>query len=201
MPVITAVKLQKFKKGVNIYLDGKYAFGLDLENFVKFGLKVGSVVSDERVTEVTKKAEFQKALDRLIMFATLRPRSEKEIKDWMIRKKVNESLKKSLIDRINNLDLLNDRKFARWWVDQRIAFKSKSLRDLDYELRNKGIAKEIISEVLAETEIDELGSAKRLIEKNYYKWSRFSGSIARQKKSVFLARKGFTWDIIKRVIK
>jgi regulatory protein len=198
MSVISAVKPQKFKKRVNIYLDGKFAFGLDLESFVRFGLKVGGELSEERVTEITKKAEFQKTLDRLLMFATLRPRSEKEINDWMIRKKVNENIKESLVDRIRNLELLDDRKFARWWVDQRVTFKSKSLRDLDYELRNKGITKDIITEILAETEVDELGSAKKLIEKNNYKWSRFSGSIARQKMRIFLARKGFTWDVIKR---
>jgi regulatory protein len=198
MPVITAVKTQKFKRRVNIYLDGKYAFGLDLENFLKFGLKVGYELSEGQIAEITKKAEFQKILDRLLMFATLRPRSEKEINDWMKRKRVNESIKMGLLEKINDLDLLNDRKFAKWWVDQRISFKNKSLRDLEYELRNKGIAKDVISEVLDKTEVDELGSAKKLIEKNNYKWSGFSGSIARQKKRAFLARKGFTWDAIKR---
>jgi regulatory protein len=198
MPVITAVKTQKFKRGVNIYLDEKFAFGLDLENFLKFGLKVGHELSEGQITEITKKNEFQKILDRLLMYTTLRPRSEKEISDWMKRKRVSESIKKDLLEKISNLDLLNDRKFAKWWVDQRLTFKNKSLRDLEYELRNKGIAKDVISETIGETEVDELGSAKKLIEKNYYKWSRFSGNIARQKKRAFLARKGFTWDAIKR---
>jgi len=199
MPFITAVKIQKFKKRVNIYLDGKFAFGLDLESFVRFGLKVGGKLSEEQVNEITKKAEFQKVLDRLLIFATLRPRSEKEIHNWMIRKKVNENIKKGLIDRIKNLDLLDDRKFARWWVDQRVAFKNKSSRDLDYELRSKGVAKDIIKEILAETQVDELGSAKHLIEKNSYKWSHFSGIIAIRKKRIFLARKGFTWDVIRKL--
>jgi len=198
MSVISAFKPQKFKNRVNIYLDGEFGFGLDLENFVKLGLKVGQELSEKEMVEITKKAEFQKALDRLLMFAMLRPRSEKEINDWMIRKKVNKNIIKSLLERISDLDLLNDRKFAGWWVDQRITFKNKSLRDLEYELKNKGIAKDVIFEVLDETEVDELGSARKLIEKNNYKWSRFPGSISRQKKKIYLARKGFSWDTIKK---
>jgi len=40
MPVITSIKAQKNQKRVNIYLDGKFSFGLDLENFMKLQLKV-----------------------------------------------------------------------------------------------------------------------------------------------------------------
>ena len=69
MPSITAIKPQKSKNRINIYLDGKFGFGLDLENFVKFGLKVEQELSEERIIEITKKAEFQKVFDRILFFA------------------------------------------------------------------------------------------------------------------------------------
>ena len=40
MPIITAIKSQKKKERVNVYLDDKFGFGIDLENFIKLGLKV-----------------------------------------------------------------------------------------------------------------------------------------------------------------
>ena len=162
------------------------------------GLKVGQELSEERIIEITNKAEFQKVLDRLLFFATLRPKSEKEVRDWMNRKKVNEDFKRTLIDKITKLDLLNDEKFAHWWVEQRLQFKFKSKRELVQELKIKGINKDVISKVLSETEVDEVGAAKKLIEKNIYKWSRFPKNIAGQKMRIFLARKGFGWEVIKK---
>jgi len=60
MPVITQIKSQKNKKRVNVYLDGKYGFGIDLENFMKMGLKVEQELSEKEISEILKKAEFQK---------------------------------------------------------------------------------------------------------------------------------------------
>ena len=142
MPTITSVKPQKGKGRVNVYLDDKFGFGLDLENFVKLGLTVGRDLTDSEVDEIIQKNEFQKIYSRLINFATVRPRSEKEIENWFKRKKVEESLINKLHDRLERLELTGDEKFAKWWVEQRIAFKNKSMREITAELRLKGIERE-----------------------------------------------------------
>src|SRR3990167_1416839 len=168
MPSITAIKPQKNGRRVNIYLDGKFGFGIDIENFVKLGLKVEQELSDTEIEGIVKKAEFLKTLDKLLRFGTLRPRSEKELKDWLKRKKVHESLTEELFNRLNRLDLVDDKKFAEWWIDQRQNFRPKAKRILNMELRMKGIKKEIIEELLGETEIDEVKIAKELLEKKAY---------------------------------
>lgn len=199
MSVITSIKLQKIKKRVNIYLDGKFGFGLDLENFVKLGLKVGMNLSDEKVIEIAKKSEYQKTFDRILFFAALRPRSEKEVKNWMIRKKISDDLKKTLIEKLRKLDLLDDEKFTKWWIEQRLAFKNKSLKDLNYELVGKGVDKEIIRKVLNEIEIDEEKIARELLERKSYRWRGLGKLDKKRKISEFLARKGFKWSVIKKI--
>ena len=92
MPVITSIKAQKNQKRVNINLDGKFGFGLGLENFMKLGLKVNQELMQEEINEIIKKAEFQKCLDKTINFAMVRPRSVKEVKDYFRRKEVPESI-------------------------------------------------------------------------------------------------------------
>src|SRR4030042_2523623 len=134
MSVITSIKPQKNNKRVNIYLDGKFGFGIDLENFVKLGLKVEQSLEDEEIKKIIKKAEFQKTYDYLLKFAMLRPRSEKEIKDWFRRKKTPERLYEDLFSKLKELDLIDDEKFAMWWVEQRLAFRNKFKRDLDWIL-------------------------------------------------------------------
>ena len=200
MPIITAIKPQKSKRRVNIYLDGKFGFGLDLESFMKLGLKVEDEITEDEIEEIVKKANFQKTLDKLLRFVMLRPRSEKEIRLWLKKYKIHESLFMELFNRLKRLDLIDDQKFARWWVEQRMSFRPKSKRILNNELRIKGLNKNIIEDVLSEIEIDEIKIAKKLLEKKKYKWEKLPILEARKKMGDFLARKGFAWDKVKKAI-
>jgi len=201
MPVITSIKPQKNNKRLNIYIDNKFAFGLDLDNFVKFHLKVDQELDEKQINKIIKEAEFKKILDKLLNFATLRPRSEKEIKDYLKRKKSPESITEELFKRLNNLELIDDTEFARWWVEQRQSFSPKTKRVLSNELRIKGIDREIIKEILEETEIDEEKIAKELIIKKMYKWEKLDDKIRRQKITQYLAGRGFDWNTIGKVVK
>jgi regulatory protein len=200
MPIITKIKPQKNKKRVNIYLDDKFGFGLGLENFVRLGLKAGEIVTETEIEEILKKAEFQKILDKLLRFATLRPRSEKEINIWLRKHKVHQSIISDLFNKLKRLNLLDDKKFAEWWVEQRMNFRPKSRRIINYELKSKGINKNIIEDVLSEVEIDEGKIAKEMLTKKIYKWEKLPRLEARRKMGEFLARKGFGWSVIKDTI-
>lgn len=200
MPIITAIKPQKSKKRVNIHLDDKFGFGIDLENFIKLGLKVEQELSEEEIEKIIKKAEFQKVYDKVIRFANLRPRSEKEINDWLRKYKVHKSIHKELFNRLKRLNMLNDKKFAQWWVEQRLSFRPRGKRALAAELWQKGIDRDLIKEVLDETKVDEEKIALNLLKKRNYKWKSLNKLEARKKMSEFLARKGFNWEIIKRTI-
>jgi regulatory protein len=200
MPIITSVKPQKNGKRLNIYLDGQFGFGIDLENFVKGELKMDKHLTDEEVIKIVKKAEFQKTFDKIVRFATVRPRSEKEITDWLKRKKVHESLHEELFNRLKHLELLDDAKFAVWWIDQRTTFRPKGKRALESELMQKGVNREVIKEVLSDSPIDEEKMARGLMEKNAYKWKNLPKLEAKQKKIRFLASKGFNWDLIEKLV-
>jgi regulatory protein len=200
MAVITKIKPQTNKKRVNIYLDNKFGFGLDLESLVTLSLREGTELTEKEIEKIVRKAEFQKVYEKIVRFATLRPRSEKEVKDWLKKHKVYKSLHKELFNRLNRLDLLDDKKFAQWWIGQRTAFRPRGKRALSTELRQKGIDKELINEALDEIKIDEEKIARELLEKKKYKWGKLAKLEARKKMSGFLARKGFGWGIIKKVI-
>ena len=200
MPTITSIKQQKNKSRVNVYLDDKFGFGIDLDNFVLLHLKVDQELTEKEVEEIVKKAEFQKTLDKLYRFCTVRPRSEKEVADWFHRKKVHSSLFPKLLKKLKNLDLLDDEKFAHWWVEQRQAFRPKAKRILNNELRIKGIKQDIIDNVLGEIKIDEEKMACELVEKKAYKWKNLEPRIRKQKISQYLAGKGFSWEVIEKVV-
>jgi regulatory protein len=200
MAVVTFIKPQKKSGRVNVYLDGKFGFGIDLDNFVKLGLKVEQQLSEEEVSEIIKKAEFQKTLDKLLHFAMVRPRSEKEFKDWFKRKRVHESLHKELFEKLKHFELLDDEAFAKWWIEQRVAFRPKPKRILTQELVLKGIKKEIIENVLANFNEDEEKLAKETINKNLYRWQGLSKRERNQKMAQFLQRKGFNWETARKLL-
>jgi len=200
MAVITQIKPQKKAGRVNIYLDGKFAFGIDLDNFLKLNLKVEQSLTDEEVENIVKKAEFQKTLEKVLRFSMVRPRSRKEIKGWFKRKKVHEGLHSELFEKLEHFDLVDDEKFARWWIEQRQNFKPKPKRILNQELKVKGIGDEIILKVLGEVELDESKMAKEQLDKNMYRWQGFEGREKRQKSAQFLLRKGFSWETVKKLL-
>jgi regulatory protein len=198
--LITKVEPQKNKKRVNIYLDGKFGFGLDLENYAKLRLEAGQQLTEREIEEIVKKSQYKVVFDKLINYATLRPRSEKEIETWFGRHKIHKSLRSKSRNKLKKLGLIGDEKFSQWWVEQRLQFKSKSKRELRSELYVKGVGKEIIEDVLENAGVDETKSAKRLVEKNMYKWQKFSGFDKRKRISAYLARKGFSWSVITKVV-
>jgi len=201
MSVITSVTAQKNQKRVNIFIDGEYSFAIDLDNFVCLGLKVNQELTQEEINEIIKKSEFQKCLDKTINFAMVRPRSIKEVKDYFRRKEVPESIHEEIFKRLEKLELVDDQKFAKWWVEQRLAFKLKSKKDLTFELRQKGISGQTIKNVLDDSEIDEVKIAKKLVAKKSYKWQKYNEKIRRQKISQYLVGKGFGWDVINSALK
>jgi len=201
MPVITSIKQQKRKSRVNVYLDDEFGFGIDLDNFVLLHLKVDQELTQEEVEKIVRKAEFQKTLDKLLRFAMVRPRSEKEVRDYFKRKQVHESIAGELFGKLKHFELLDDLKFAKWWVEQRQNFRPKPKRILTQELMMKGIKKEIINKILGEEEVDEEKLAKGILEKKAYKWNNLPTREAKQKMSQYLTGKGFRWDVIEKVVK
>ena len=211
MPEVTLLKPQKDGKRVNVYLDGVFGFGIDLDNLVISHIKIGTVLTDEEVEKIVRKAEFQKTLDKLLKFAMVRPRSEKEIRDWLKGKKasgpggplargVHESMWKDLFEKLKHFELLDDAKFAKWWVDQRQIFRPKAKRILNQELRIKGIEQETINKTLEETPIDEEKMARDLLSKRAYKWEGLDARATKQKKFQYLAGKGFDYEIVNKIL-
>ena len=141
-----------------------------------------------------KKLRNEDVWNRLLKFVSFRPRSEKEVSEWLQKKKVGKAIK--YIKRLKGVELLDDKKFAEWFVESRMRSRPRSKRFMIYELRIKGIAKEISDEVMEESGLDEVEMAKRLVEKNSFRWVGLEEKKRKEKIRLFLERQGFVYDII-----
>ena len=102
-----------------------------------------------------------------------------------------------VISELNELNYLDDNKFARSWIRSRMESRPGSRDKIIWELRAKGVGDEVIAEVLDEEypPEDEVRVARMLAAKR-----------ARQQNSTrksihdYLRRRGFGYDVISRAL-
>lgn len=201
MPRITHIKPQKDKSRFNIYLDGKFAFGLDALVIVGENLKTGQEISLEKVQALIAANELQKYLDRVFNFLSYRPRSKKEIINYLARKKVGGETEKIILQKLTRLNYINDLAFAKWWLEQRQTFRPEGKRLLKLELKRKGVSDEIIAEVLSTgPELDSEQLARQVLKKKIRLLQRYPWKEAFKKALGLLLRRGFDYQTAKSVI-
>ena len=71
---------------VNVFINGKYSFSLDVAQVVDFGVKIGRVLSETELEEMKRASEFGKAYQRALEWVLVRPRSVRELKDYLKRR-------------------------------------------------------------------------------------------------------------------
>lgn len=76
----------KNENRVNVFVNGKYSFSLDISQLVDFHLKKGQVISAEQLVEYKKASEFGKMYQRTLEWVLTRPRSVRETRDYLRRK-------------------------------------------------------------------------------------------------------------------
>src|SRR5438067_1557035 len=98
--------------------------------------------------------EFDTYLSKTLRFLGYRSRSEKEIRDYLVKKTVSTVVIERIIARLYEYKYLNDEEFARMWINNRTSYKPRSTFFIKMELKKKGIPSEIIEKILHNLEID-----------------------------------------------
>lgn len=202
---ITSISIQKKDKNrINVMVDGKYRFSLDVFQLVDLGIKVGADYTDEQLTNLEQESQFGKVYGRALEYSLMRPHSAREVRDYLYRKtrptrtKTGEvrpgiptEVTTRVFDRLVEKGYVDDEKFARYWVDNRSLRKGASKRKLSSELSSKGVERSIIERLLSESERTDENELQKIIEK---KRSKYPDN---QKFMMYLARQGFSYDDIK----
>lgn len=193
---ISSIKQQvKNPERASIFVDGKYAFSLSLNELVAEKLKIGQEIDEPEQKRLKKLSDDGKLKARALEWVMTRPRSIREFKDYMFRKKAEPDLADRLIAEFSERRYLDETNFANWLIDMRRR-QGKSERAIRAELSKKGVVREIMQEA-TEDSGDELARLKAIVAKK--------GGLPRyradpRKLMQYLARKGFSYDDIKRAM-
>jgi regulatory protein len=190
---ITDLVPQRRKKDrVNVHINGEYAFSLAM--ITAAGLRRGQDISPEDIDRLRAEDNYERAKQSAFNFVSYRPRSKSELRKNLIRKKYDENSIERVVARLVELEMLDDKAFARYWVEQRETFRPRSRRALSYELYQKGVQREIVDEVVGE--IDEDAAAYRAGLQKAHRWANLPKDKFRHDMNRFLQRRGFNYSII-----
>ncbi len=123
---------------------------------------------------------------------TGRARSRRELADKLAQKNVPDELATRLLDRFEEVGLVDDAAFARTWVEDRHTSRGLAPRALAQELRRKGVDDEVAREALDQIDGDEQeATARALVRKKLRSLERFDEPTRTRRLVGLLARKGY----------
>lgn len=207
MKVTGITAQQKDKDRVNIMIDGKYRFSLDIFQVGDLGIRMGREYSEEELIALEEESQFGKLYMRTLEYCLMRPHSSREVRDYLYRKTrdtrtktgavkkgVTPELTERVFDKLSQKGYINDEKFTKFWVENRNLKKGTSFRKLTAELRAKGVDQSIIEQHLTDSSRSDEDELRKVIVK---KQGRYSDP---QKFMQYLARQGFSYDDIKEAL-
>lgn len=143
-------------------------------------------------------------LNKAYFFLKFRPRSEKEVRDYLYKKIKSKHWSRDdaekIIEELKEEELIDDKKFVDWFVRARTTLKPKGQRLLIRELKQKGISDELIEKYFSENTVDEESLALKILEKRWPRYRNFDSRKRFEKACRFLMSRGFGFDLTKKTI-
>ena len=199
MRKITALRVGRGRgKRVNIFLDGKFAFSLEAEVVAKEGLQVEQVLSDEQIEALAGSDHFHRCLNAATHYLSYRLRSESELRERLHRRGFDGDTLEAVIIRLKEQGLVDDMAFAQFWRDDRESFSPRSRWLTRLELRRKGVANDIIDQVVEA--IDDDDSAYRAALSKARSLPRSDEQSFRHRLGEYLKRRGFSYGVINHTV-
>jgi regulatory protein len=199
---ITKIEYQKNNKDrVNIYLDDKFEFGIDLNIMVKYSLSKNMVLDDEFISGILIEEDKTKAYNYAISVLSRSPKSEKELRLKITQKGYDVDLANIIIDKLKANKYIDDEDYSDRFIHDKINLSKYGRRKIKEALYHKGIDRQIIDEKLSLISMDdEIKRAYNLGEKKLKSMSNIENTKKYVKLSNFLIGKGFDYETVRKVV-
>ncbi len=187
---ITAITPQKHDAArCNIEVDGRFFCGMQLLTVMEHRLKVGSIVTEEELSQLQLAGERQTALDKALTHISASMKTERDIRDFLRRKGYLQDVADYVVGKMKGYGYLDDEAYARAYAES--AGKRKGGRLIRMELKRKGVSDQAIAAALSEG-VDEGAAAKAALEK--YLRGKKPDEKTLRKAYAHLMSRGFDYD-------
>jgi regulatory protein len=166
---------------------------------MKAGLHLNDDVTLEHLEQLKQSNALSQALAASERLISLRPRSEIELRQNLVRKGFEQDTIEQTLERLRGNGLVDDVAFAQYWTENRMSFNPRGRRLVLAELRQKGVSTEIAQDATLDIDDDEsayiagMKKARLLRMQSYDDFSRKLGD--------FLQRRGYDYGCIRSAIR
>ena len=192
----------------NVFIDGEFAFGISGTDLLYYKLEIGAEIDAVLREKLSNELEYIRARDYAVRVLGRGPKSLKEMADKLRAKECSTDITARVIELLEKNRYLDDFQFSVSFITQKSKINNYGKKRIIAELLNKGVSRENIlaayKEVFDETEKEnETQAARRaLLKKLRGRDIKLVLADVRELKRItgFLARRGFSYDVIKSVL-
>ena len=203
MPIITKISEQKKRENRrNIFLDGAFAFGVNLNVVARFRLREGLELSLEQVTEIEAGEVRQECFDKGLEYLSSRLHSRSELQRKLNRREYGETVITYVLNELARLGYVDDARFAKAKAMSSAERKHHGKRRAFMELRKAGVSNEVAGVALKEVyeTSDSVAVARELALKQAPRLRKLEPLAAKRRLIGMLQRRGFDYVDIKPVV-
>lgn len=203
---ITSIQRQKKDSArASIFLEEEFAFGVCDQTVEQFRLRKGDYLDQELFEKITDFDYGVEAKRIALHYLNYRARSEKEIRERLEKEDIPDAIVVRVLEFLKENKLVDDEAWSQAFVNDKLARKPVSSKQLAFGLKQKGVSKEVIEETISnlnEVESDET-RATQAAEKRWPRILKSESDPRKQKQKLytFLAGRGFSFEVIDEVYK
>lgn len=199
------MKIEKYeltkKNSYNIYLSNGEVITLNERVITKNELLLKKEINSELYDKLKYENNIYDAIDKAIKYISVRLRSTKEIKDYLIKKGYSLDVVETTIKELLNNKYLNDDIFTKAYIKDKLTFTSKGDYKIKMELVQLGIDNNIIESNIAMIDEDMLiNRIKKSIEKDIKTNKKYKGIVLKNKIYNHLITQGYSKEKVLNVI-
>ena len=186
------------KRKCKVFLEGDFALVLYKSEAARFHIEEGNDLPAKTYEMIEEEILLKRARDRALYLLQSQGRTQAE----MIKKLKDDGYSQSVTERVlsflQEYHFIDDNAYTENYIHVNKGRKSK--RQITYELQQKGVDRDQIRQMLEENPVDEEETVRALLKK------KTRGRIPEDKKEIqklaaFLGRKGFSFEVISRVLR
>lgn len=186
---------------IHIHIDGEYLLTVDEDFWFSSGFISGDEIDDGDLAAFKEAAGSRLAFNSAMFSLDLRDHSEREMRNKLSRK-FDENSVNEAVEKLVDLGLLNDRRYAENLIRELFERKKYGKNRVRNELFRRGIASDIINDVIEdyenENDTDNVKTIVDIIRKKYY--NKLVDEKSRQKVIAALVRLGFSFSDIRQAM-
>ncbi|WHH59401.1 RecX family transcriptional regulator [Petroclostridium sp. X23] len=199
MTITHAEAQKKNSSRMSVFIDGKYAFGIDEEDWFRLDLHVGKEVTQQDIERINETCNYSKAKKAAVKYSVYKRRTAFEMIKKLEQQGFDDFVIERVIGQLQQLGYIDDREYACRFIKDARNLKKFGEHRIYLELQRKGIDEKTIYDELNKAQLDDREVLEPLIRKKIASVSCGDDNALIKIKNYFL-RKGYSFEMINKVI-